>query len=57
MKIYEINAYVVQKVINKLIDGDYSLNVIKKNKHLIAQFFDYTIDNKWITENSILVVE
>ena len=57
MKIYEINAYVVQKVINKLIDGDYSLNVIKKNKHLIAQFFDYAIDNKWITENSILVVE
>ena len=54
---YEINTYVVQKIINKLIDGDYSLNVIKKNKHLIAQFFDYTIDNKWITENSILVAE
>ena len=39
------------EVINKLIYGDYSLNVIKKNKHLIAQFFDYAIDNKWITEN------
>ena len=52
MKIYEIDTYVVQKVINKLIDGDYSLNVIKKNKHLIAQFFDYAIDNKWVTENS-----
>ena len=51
MKIYEIDTYVVQKVINKLIDGDYSLNVIKKNKHLIAQFFDYAIDNKWVTEN------
>ena len=51
MKIYEIDTYVVQKVINKLIDEDYSLNVIKKNKHLIAQFFDYAIDNKWITEN------
>lgn len=51
MKVYEIDTYVVQKVINKLIDGDYSLNVIKKNKHLIAQFFDYAIDNKWVTEN------
>ena len=51
MKIYEIDTYVVQKVINKLIDEDYSLNVIKKNKHLIAQFFDYAIDNKWVTEN------
>ena len=38
MKIYEIDTYVVQKVINKLIDGNYSLNVIKKNKHLIANF-------------------
>ena len=51
MKIYEIDTYVVQKVINKLIDGNYSLNVIKKNKHLMAQFFEYAIDNKWITEN------
>lgn len=51
MKIYEIDTYVVQKVINKLIDEDYSLNVIKKNKHLIAQFFDYAIDNKWVAEN------
>ena len=51
MKIYEIDTYVVQKVINKLIDEDYSLNVIKKNKHLIAQFFDYAKDNKWVTEN------
>ena len=51
MKIYEIDTFVVQQVINKLIDGDYSLNVIKKNKHLIAQFFDYAIDNKWVTEN------
>ena len=51
MKIYEIDTYVVQKVINKLIDEDYSLNVIKKKKHLIAQFFDYAIDNKWVQEN------
>ena len=49
MKIYEIDTCVVQKVINKLIDGNYSLNVIKKNKHLMAQFFEiekYIVDKK-----------
>ena len=51
MKINEIDTYAVQKVINKLIDGYNSLNVIKKNKQLIVQFFDYAIDNKWVTEN------
>ena len=39
MKIYEIDTFVVQQVINKLIDGDYSLNVIKKNKHLFNIHF------------------
>lgn len=51
MKIYEINTFVIQKVINNLIEQDYSNNVIKKNKHLISQFFEYAIDNKWVTIN------
>lgn len=44
MKIYDVDTFVVQKVINKLIEEDYSNNVVKKNKHLISQFFEYAID-------------
>ena len=51
MKVYQIDTFVVQQVINKLIDAEYSLNFIKKNKHLIGQFFEYAIDNKWVQEN------
>lgn len=51
MKVYQIDTFVIQQVINKLIDAEYSLNVIKKNKHLIGQFFEYAIDNKWVQEN------
>ncbi len=51
MKIYEIDTFVVQQVFNKMIDADYSLNVVKKNKHLISQFFEYAIDNKWVQDN------
>ena len=46
MKVYEVDTFVVQKVLNNLIDQDYSVNTIKKNKHLISQFFEYAIDNK-----------
>lgn len=57
MKIYEIDTIVVQKVINQLIEQDYSNNVVKKNKHLISQFFEYAIDNKWVQVNPTLKVK
>lgn len=51
MKIYDIDTFVIQKVINNLIEQDYSNNTVKKNKHLISQFFEYAIDNKWVSVN------
>ena len=57
MKIYEVGTYVVQKVMNNMIDQDYSVNTIKKNKHLLAQFFEYAIDNKWVTQNPVYKVK
>ena len=57
MKIYEIDIFVIQKVINKLIDEKLSNNTIKKNKHLISQFFEYAIDNKWVSINPTLKVQ
>ena len=57
MKIYDVDTFVVQKVINKLIEENYSNNVVKKNKHLISQFFEYAIDNKWGMVNPTLKVK
>ena len=57
MKIYDIDTFVIQKVINKLIDEKYSNNTIKKNKHMISQFFEYAIDNKWVSVNPTLKVQ
>lgn len=57
MKLYEIDTFVVQKVINVMIDKDYSNNTIKKNKHLLSQFFEYAIDNKWVQTNPTLKVK
>ena len=36
MKIYDIDTFVIQKLINNLMDQNYSNNTIKKNKHLIG---------------------
>ena len=57
MKIYEVDTYAIQKVINEMIDKDYSNNTIKKNKHLISQFFEYAIDNRWVQVNPTLKVK
>ena len=57
MKVFEIDTFVVQKLINKLIDEGYSLNVVKKDKNLIGQFLEYAIDNKWITINPTLKIQ
>ncbi len=51
MKVYEIDTYAVQRVVNKMIEEEYSIDTIKKNKHLLNQFFEYAIDNKWVQVN------
>ena len=53
MKVYEIDTMTVQKLINNMVDGGYASDTIKKNKHILGQFFDYAIDNKWITVNPV----
>lgn len=57
MNVYEIDTYVVQRVINNMIDKDYSVNTIRKVKHLMSQFFEYAVDNKWVTQNSVYKVK
>ena len=57
MKVYEIDNYATQKLVNTLIDQGYSNDTIKKCKHLLNQFFEYAIDNKWILVNPTLKVK
>ena len=57
MKVYEIDNYTIQKFVNILLDQGYSLDTIKKCKHLLNQFFEYSIENKWIYTNPTLKVK
>ena len=53
MKVYDIDTFAAQRVLNELIDKGYSTKTIKKNKHLMNQFFEYAVDNNWIMKNPI----
>lgn len=57
MKVYEIDNYAIQKLVNKLMEQGYSNDTVKKCKHLLNQFFEYAIDNKWILVNPALKVK
>ena len=57
MKVYEIDNYTIQKFVNILLDQGYSVDTIKKCKHLLNQFFEYSIENKWIYTNPTLKVK
>lgn len=51
MKVYEIDTYAIQRIINKMVEENYSNDTIKKCKQLTSQFFEYAIDNKWVQIN------
>ncbi len=57
MNVYEIDNYAIQKFVNILLDQGYSVDTIKKCKHLLNQFFEYSIENKWIYTNPTLKVK
>ena len=57
MKVYEIDNYTIQKLVNILLDQGYSVDTTKKCKHLLNQFFEYAIDNKWVLQNPTLKVK
>ena len=51
MKVYEVDTYAIQRVVNRMIETEHANITIKKNKHLLSQFFEYAIDNKWVQIN------
>lgn len=57
MKVYEVDTYAIQRVVNKMIETEHANVTIKKNKHLLNQFFEYAIDNKWVQVNPTLKIK
>lgn len=57
MKVYEVDTYAIQRVVNKMIETEHANVTIKKNKHLLSQFFEYAIDNKWVQVNPTLKIK
>ena len=53
MKLDEISSLTIQKMLNEMQDEDLSLDYIKKTKHLLRQFFEYAVENKFILDNPI----
>jgi integrase len=53
MKLDEITYITVQKLLNDMLDKNYSLAYTKKLKFLLSQFFEYCVDNKLIENNPI----
>ncbi len=47
----EINMQAIQKMINRLYLKELSLDVIKKSKQIVGQFFEYAIDNEMAIKN------
>lgn len=51
MKIDDVNTVVIQRLLNDMLDNNYSLASTRKVKFLINQFFEYAIQNKLTSDN------
>lgn len=53
MKLDEISSLAIQKILNEMLEDDYSLSYVKKVKFLLRQFFEYAVDHKYIGNNPV----
>ena len=51
LRIQDVDDIVIQQILNKMIDADYSLSMVKKVKFLFNNFLDYAEAAKWIAYN------
>ena len=51
LRIQDVDDIVIQQILNKMIDADYSLSMVKKVKFLFNNFLDYAEAAKWIGYN------
>ncbi len=54
MKIDEVTSLVIQKIMNSMLEKNYSLSFVKKVKFLFNQFFNYAVDNNMATANPVM---
>lgn len=51
LHLQDLDDIAIQKVLNNLIEKDYSLSTVKKTKFIFSQFLDYCEQSKWIPYN------
>ena len=51
LHLQDLDDITIQKVLNNLIEKDYSLSTVKKTKFIFNQFLDYCEQSKWIPYN------
>ena len=54
MKIDEVNSMVIQKILNSMLEKNFSLSFVKKVKFLFNQFFNYAVDNNLASSNPVM---
>ena len=51
IKLHNVTTLTIQKIINIMIEKNYANQTVKKIKFLFNQFYDYAIDNNWVSVN------
>ena len=51
LHLQDLDDITIQKILNNLIEKDYSLSTVKKTKFIFNQFLDYCEQSKWIPYN------
>lgn len=51
LRLQDLDDITIQKILNEMIEQDYSLSMVKKTKFIFNQFLDYCEQSKWIPYN------
>lgn len=51
LHLQDLDDITIQKILNEMIEQDYSLSMVKKTKFIFNQFLDYCEQSKWIPYN------
>ncbi len=56
MGILQIDSVVIKKLLNRIYASNHSVEVVRKTKTLLKQFFDYAVEEKLVQYNPVLSV-
>lgn len=57
LNILDVDSVIIKKILNKIYDKNKSMDVQKKTKTLMRQFFDYAVEEKLVQYNPVLSVK